>query len=122
MYTTPSGNPLNPYSGYKDFNSLYPIYIEYQNLYYNTRQALPITQRINDPSNLPPKRQTLYSLGGQIRNFDYFYGTQDNPNLMKKYSKPYYSMKEPNNDGRSFSFAELGKATSNVSVHGYNIY
>ncbi len=43
---------------------------------------------------------------------------------MVKYSKPCNSMKEASedNDIRQQSHIHLGHKTSNVSVHGYNIY
>lgn len=123
MYTTPSGNPINNYT-YRDFQHLYPIYIGFQDLYYNHYQPLPITQRINDPSNKGPIRDTLYG-PGIYENYDHLNNpvTQNNPNKMVYYCKPFYSMKEPTDDEpRQISYAEYGKKTSNVSVHGYNIY
>ena len=122
MYTTPSGNPINGYT-YKDLNELYPIYLGYQDLYYNTYQPLPITQRINDPSNKPPQKQTLYA-AGQAENYDHLSNpvTQNNPNKMVYYCKPFYSIKEQADEPRQLSIIDYGHRTSNVSVHGYNIY
>ena len=124
MYNTPAGNPINNYT-YKDLEALYPIYIGYQEQYYNTYQPTSLSQRINDPSNKGPSKQPFYAMG-QMENYDHLSNpvTQFNPNNMVKYCKPYYSMKEPNDedDIRQNSHIHKGHKTSNVSVHGYNIY
>jgi hypothetical protein len=122
MYNTPAGNPINNYT-YKDLEALYPIYIGYQEQYYNTYQPTSLSQRINDPSNKGPSKQPLYAMG-QMENYDHLSNpvTQFNPNNMVKYCKPYYSMTEPNDEIRQTSNIIQGHKTSNVSVHGYNIY
>jgi hypothetical protein len=44
MYNIPAGNPINNYT-YKDLEALFPIYIGYQEQYYNTYQPTSISQR-----------------------------------------------------------------------------
>ncbi len=62
MYNFPAGNPINSYT-YKDLEALYPIYIGYQEQYYNTYHPTSLSQRINDPSNKGPSKQPLYAMG-----------------------------------------------------------
>jgi hypothetical protein len=45
MYNFPAGNPINSYT-YKDLEALYPIYIGYQEQYYNTYHPTSLSQRI----------------------------------------------------------------------------
>ena len=62
---------------------------------------------------------------GQMENYDHLHNpvNQNNPNNMLRYCKPYYSMKESTDDDmRQNSHIHHGHKTSNVSVHGFNIY
>ncbi len=71
MYNFPSSNPINGYT-YKDLESLFPIYIGYQEQYYNTYQQTALSQRVNDPSNKGPSKQPLFAMG-QMKNYDHLY-------------------------------------------------
>ena len=56
-YMTYDSSSLNQY-GYKNLDDVFPVYQQYQNLFYFTRQINPITlsnvsPQSRDPSNLP---------------------------------------------------------------------
>ena len=64
-YMTYDSSSLNQYS-YKNMDDVFPVYQQYQNLYYFTRQINPISlSKLNpqtlDPTNLPCDiRPTIY--------------------------------------------------------------
>ena len=64
-YMTYDSSSLNQYN-YKNLDNSFPVYQQYQNLYYCTRQINPISlsnvsPQSRDPSNLPcDMRMTLY--------------------------------------------------------------
>ena len=64
-YMTYDSSSLNQYN-YKHLGATFPIYQQYQNLYYYTRQINPITlsnisPQSRDPTNLPCDiRPTIY--------------------------------------------------------------
>ena len=136
-YPTLSDSVLNQYN-YKNLDSSFPVYQQYQNLYYYTRQINPITlanisPQSRDPTNLPcDVRPTIYD------GIDGVYGEnsmndimrlqtpQNNPNNWRDNIPPkhgYYNQHEhTNNYYRPISTIKAGQATSNQDIHGYLLF
>ena len=115
---------------YKNLFDNFPIYQQYQDMYYNTRQINPITlSNINevtrDPSNLPcDYRSTIYSRGDANNNelLNLQRTIYNNPNLWRDHmpAKPFYRIHEHNPENiRQTSNIEQGQATSHIDVHGF---
>ena len=136
-YMTYDSSSLNQYN-YKNLDDIFPIYQQYQNLYYNTRQINPITlsnlnAQTRDPTNLPCDiRPTIYDgLDGvygensmnDITQFQTRYNNPNNwrDNIPSKHG--YYNQNEhTNNNYRPISSIQAGQATSNQDVHGYLLF
>ena len=136
-YPTLSGNVLNPYN-YKNLDSNFPIYQQYQNLYYYTRQINPISlsnvsPQSRDPSNLPcDVRPTIYDgVDGvygynSMNSINHFQTHENNPNNWRDNvptKHGYYNQNEhTNNYHRPLSAIQAGHASSNQDVHGYLLF
>jgi hypothetical protein len=136
-YMTYDSSSLNQYN-YKNFDDIFPIYQQYQNLYYNTRQINPITlsnlnAQTRDPTNLPCDiRPTLYDgIDGvygenSMNDITQFQTRYNNPNNWRD-NKPakhgYYNQNEhTNNYYRPKSSIQAGQASSNQDIHGYLLF
>ena len=133
-YMTYDSSSLNQYS-YKNMDNVFPVYQQYQNLYYFTKQINPISlsnlsPQSRDPSNLPcDMRITLYD------GIDGVYGENsmnDILQLQTRYNNPnnwrdnippkhgYYNQNEHTlNYKRPISSIQAGQASSNQDIHGY---
>ena len=136
-YMTYDSSSLNQYS-YKNLDDVFPVYQQYQNLFYFTRQINPITlsnvsPQSRDPSNLPCDiRPTLYDgvdgVYGEnsLNDITQFQTNLNNPNNWKDKipSKPgYYNQNEhTNNYYRPKSLIQAGQASSNQDINGYLIF
>ena len=136
-YPTLSGSVLNQYN-YKNLDDSFPVYQQYQNLYYYTRQINPISlsnvsPQSRDPSNLPSDiRPTIYDgIDGVYGNHSMNDITQhqtrfNNPNnwLDNIQSKQgYHNQYEHTlNYKRPISSIQVGQATSNQDINGYLIF
>ena len=136
-YMTYDSSSLNQYN-YKNFDDIFPIYQQYQNLYYNTRQINPITlsnlnAQTRDPTNLPCDiRPTIYdgvdgvygeNSMNDILQFQTRYNNPNNwrDNMPSKHG--YYNQNEhTNNYYRPKSSIQAGQATSNQDIHGYLLF
>ena len=90
-YMTYDSSSLNQYS-YENMDDVFPVYQQYQNLYYFTRQINPISlsnvsPQSRDPSNLPcDMRITLYDgIDGvyghnSMNDINHIQTRQNNPN------------------------------------------
>ena len=136
-YMTLDSSTLNPYN-YKNMDNIFPIYQQYQNLYYYTRQINPISlanvsPQSRDPSNLPCDiRPTIYDgvdglYGNNSMNeINHLQTAQNNPNNWRDNIAPkkgYYNQNEhTNNNYRPISAIKTGQATSNQDYHGYLLF
>ena len=136
-YMTYDSSSLNQYS-YKNMDDVFPVYQQYQNLYYFTRQINPITlsnvsPQTRDPSNLPCDiRSTIYD------GIDGVYGENsmndilqlqtryNNPNNWRDNIQPkqgYYNQHEHTlNYKRPISSIKAGQASSNQDINGYLLF
>ena len=136
-YMTYDSSSLNQYS-YKNMDDVFPVYQQYQNLYYFTKQINPISlsnvsPQSRDPSNLPCDiRPTIYD------GIDGIYGensmndiTQhqtryNNPNNWRDNIQPkqgYYNQHEHTlNYKRPISSIKAGQASSNQDINGYLLF
>ena len=136
-YMTYDSSSLNQYN-YKNMDDVFPVYQQYQNLYYFTKQINPITlsnvnAQTRDPTNLPCDiRPTIYD------GFDGVYGensmndiTQlqtrfNNPNNWRDNIPPkqgYHNQYEHTlNYDRPISLIQAGQASSNQDVHGFLLF
>jgi hypothetical protein len=133
-YMTYDSSSLNEYS-YKNLDNNFPVYQQYQNLHYFTKQINPITlsnvsPQSRDPSNLPCDiRPTIYDgingvYGHNSMNDITQHQTRfNNPNNWRDniQSKPgYYNQNEHTlNNKRPISYIQAGQATSNQDINGY---
>ena len=136
-YPTLSGSVLNQYN-YKNLDDSFPVYQQYQNLYYYTRQINPISlsnvsPQSRDPSNLPSDiRPTIYDgIDGVYGNHSMNDITQhqtrfNNPNnwLDNIQSKQGYhnQFEHTLNNRRPISSIQVGQATSNQDINGFLIF
>ena len=136
-YMTYDSSSLNQYS-YKNLDDVLPVYQQYQNMYYFTRQINPISlsnvsPQSRDPSNLPCDiRPTIYD------GIDGVYGENsmnDILQLQTRYNNPnnwldnipsklgYYNQFEHTlNYKRPISSIQAGQASSNQDIKGYLIF
>ena len=136
-YMTYDSSSLNQYN-YKNLDDNLPVYQQYQNLFYFTRQINPITlsnvtPQSRDPSNLPCDiRPTIYD------GIDAVYGENsmnDILQLQTRYNNPnnwrdnipskqgYYNQHEHTlNNKRPISLIQVGQATSNQDIHGFLLF
>jgi hypothetical protein len=130
---TYDSSSLNQYS-YKNLDDVFPVYQQYQNLFYFTRQINPITlsnvsPQSRDPSNLPCDiRHTLYDgLDGvygenSLNDMTQFQTRYNNPNNWRDNIPPkhgYHNQHEhTNNYNLSKSAIKAGQASSNQDIHG----
>ena len=136
-YMTYDSSSLNQYS-YKNLDDVFPVYQQYQNLFYFTRQIYPITlsnvsPQSRDPSNLPCDiRPTIYDgLDGvygenSLNDITQFQTRYNNPNNWRDNIQPkhgYYNQYEhTNNYYRPKSLIQAGQASSNQDIHGYLLF
>ena len=136
-YPTLSGSVLNQYN-YKNLDDSFPVYQQYQNLFYYTRQINPISlsnvsPQSRDPSNLPcDMRITLYDgIDGvyghnSMNDITQHQTRQNNPNnwLDNIQSKQgYYNQNEHTlNNKRPISSIQAGIASSNQDINGYLLF
>ena len=119
-------------------DDVFPVYQQYQNLYYFTRQINPISlsnisPQSRDPSNLPSDmRITLYD------GIDGVYGENsmnDILQLQTRYNNPnnwrdnippkqgYHNQHEHTlNNKRPISSIQAGQASSTQDIHGYLLF
>ena len=136
-YMTYDSSSLNQYS-YKNMDDVFPVYQQYQNMYYFTKQINPISlsnlsPQSRDPSNLPcDMRITLYD------GIDGVYGENsmnDILQLQTRYNNPnnwrdnippkqgYHNQHEHTlNYKRPISSIQAGQASSNQDIHGYLLF
>ena len=136
-YPTLSGSVLNQYN-YKNLDNSFPVYQQYQNLYYYTRQINPISlsnvsPQSRDPSNLPcDMRMTLYDgIDGvyghnSMNDINHIQTRQNNPNNWRDNIQPkpgYYNQHEHTlNNKRPISSIQAGIASSNQDINGYLLF
>ena len=136
-YPTLSGSVLNQYN-YKNLDNSFPVYQQYQNLYYYTRQINPISlsnvsPQSRDPSNLPcDMRMTLYDgIDGvyghnSMNDINHIQTRQNNPNNWLDNIQPkqgYYNQNEHTlNNKRPISSIQAGIASSNQDINGYLLF
>ena len=132
-YMTYDSSSLNQYN-YANLNMTLPIYQQYENMYYFTRQINPITlsnvsPQSRDPTNLPCDiRPMIYAQGEADNNelLNLHRTRENNPNNWRDLitSKPgYYDQNEhTNNYYRPKSSIQVGQATSNQDINGYLIF
>ena len=132
-YMTYDSSSLNQYN-YANLNMTLPIYQQYENMYYFTRQINPITlsnvsPQSRDPTNLPCDiRPMIYAQGEADNNelLNLHRTRENNPNNWRDLitSKPgYYDQNEhTNNYYRPKSLIQVGQATSNQDINGYLIF
>ena len=136
-YPTLSGSVLNQYN-YKNLDDSFPVYQQYQNLFYYTRQINPISlsnvsPQSRDPSNLPcDMRITLYDgIDGvyghnSMNDINHIQTRQNNPNNWRDNIQPkqgYYNQNEHTlNNKRPISSIQAGIASSNQDINGYLLF
>jgi len=123
----------NPYN-YKDLGNKFNTYQKFQNLYYFTKNPLPISlvhlsPQMMDPTNLPPDRPNIYK-GVATNDLDYinvYQSNFNNPNLWRDNNPPksyYYSQNESLLPGvpKQQSAIKIGAANSFTEFHGMQLY
>ena len=136
-YMTYDSSSLNQYN-YKNLDDCFPVYQQYQNQYYFTKQINPITlsnvsPQSRDPTNLPcDVRITLYDgVEGLYGNHSLNDITQlqtryNNPNNWRDNIPPkhgYHNQHEHTlNNKRPISLIQAGQATSNQDYQGYLLF
>ena len=134
---TYDSSSLNQYN-YKNLDDCFPVYKQYQNQYYFTKQINPITlsnvsPQSRDPTNLPcDMRITLYDgVEGLYGNHSLNDITQlqtryNNPNNWRDNIPPkhgYHNQHEHTlNNKRPISLIQAGQATSNQDYQGYLLF
>jgi hypothetical protein len=136
-YMSYDSSSLNQYN-YKNLDSAFPVYQQYNNLYYFTRQINPISlSNVNaqsrDPSNLPcDMRMTLYDgIDGvyghnSMNDINHIQTRDNNPNNWRDIIAPKHGYHNQNehtlNNIRPISSIQAGIASSNQDVHGYLLF
>ena len=136
-YMTLDSSSLNPYN-YKNMESIFQIYQQYQNLYYYTRQINPISlanvsPQSCDPSNLPCDiRLTIYDgvdglYGNDSMNaINHLQTHSNNPNNWcdNIADKPNYhnQYEHTNNYYSPISAIKASQTSSNIDYHGYLLF
>ena len=123
----------NPYN-YKDLGNNFNTYQKYQDLYYFTKNPLPISlvnlsPQMMDPSNLPVDQPNIYK-GVTTNDLDYrnvYQSNFNNPDLWRDNNPPksyYYSQYEHLLPGvpKQQSAVKSGAANSFTEFHGMQLY
>jgi hypothetical protein len=123
----------NPYN-YKDLGNNFNTYQKYQDLYYFTKNPLPISlvnlsPQMMDPSNLPVDQPNIYK-GVTTNDLDYrnvYQSNFNNPDLWRDNNPPksyYYSQYEHLLPGvpKQQSAVKIGAANSFTEFHGMQLY
>ena len=136
-YMTYDSSSLNQYN-YKNLDDVFPVYQQYQNLYYFKKQINPITlANVNahsrDPTNLPCDiRPTIYDgIDGvyghnSMNDITHLQTRFNNPNNWRDNIPSQHGFHNQNehtlNNKRPVSSIQAGQASSNQDVHGYLLF
>ena len=136
-YMTYDSSSLNQYN-YKNLDDVFPVYQQYQNQYYFTKQINPITlsnvsPQSRDPSNLPCDiRPTIYDgVDGvyghnSLNDITHIQTIQNNPNYWRdniQGKQGYHNQHEHTlNYKRPLSLIQAGIQSSNQDIHGYLLF
>ena len=133
-YMTYDSSSLNQYN-YKNLDDVFPVYQQYQNLYYFKKQINPITlanvnAQSRDPTNLPCDiRPTIYDgIDGvyghnSMNDITHLQTRFNNPNNWRDNIPSQHGFHNQNehtlNNKRPRSSIQAGQASSNQDIHGY---
>jgi hypothetical protein len=136
-YMTYDSSSLNQYN-YKNLDDVFPVYQQYQNLYYFKKQINPITlanvnAQSRDPTNLPCDiRPTIYDgIDGvyghnSMNDITHLQTRFNNPNNWRDNIPSQHGFHNQNehtlNNKRPISSIQAGQASSNQDVHGYLLF
>ena len=136
-YITYDSSSLNQYN-YKNLDDVFPVYQQYQNLYYFKKQINPITlanvnAQSRDPTNLPCDiRPTIYDgIDGvyghnSMNDITHLQTRFNNPNNWRDNIPSQHGFHNQNehtlNNKRPISSIQAGQASSNQDVHGYLLF
>ena len=136
-YMTYDSSSLNQYN-YKNLDDVFPVYQQYQNLYYFKKQINPITlanvnAQSRDPTNLPCDiRPTIYDgIDGvyghnSMNDITHIQTRFNNPNNWRDNIPSQHGFHNQNehtlNNKRPISSIQAGQASSNQDVHGYLLF
>jgi hypothetical protein len=136
-YMTYDSSSLNQYN-YKNLDDIFPVYQQYQNLYYFKKQINPITlanvnAQSRDPTNLPCDiRPTIYDgIDGvyghnSMNDITHLQTRFNNPNNWRDNIPSQHGFHNQNehtlNNKRPISSIQAGQASSNQDVHGYLLF
>ena len=136
-YMTYDSSSLNQYN-YKNLDDVFPVYQQYQNLYYFNKQINPITlanvnAQSRDPTNLPCDiRPTIYDgIDGvyghnSMNDINHLQTRFNNPNNWRDNIPSQHGFHNQNehtlNNKRPISSIQAGQASSNQDVHGYLLF
>jgi len=136
-YMTYDSSSLNQYN-YKNLDDVFPVYQQYCNQYYFTKQINPITlsnvsPQSRDPSNLPCDiRPTIYDgVDGvyghnSLNDITHIQTIQNNPNNWRdniQGKQGYHNQHEHTlNYKRPLSLIQAGIQSSNQDIHGYLLF
>ena len=136
-YMTYDSSSLNQYN-YKNLDDVFPVYQQYQNLYYFKKQINPITlanvnAQSRDPTNLPCDiRPTIYDgIDGvyghnSMNDITHLQTRFNNPNNWRDNIPSQHGFHNQNehtlNNKRPVSSIQAGQASSNQDVHGYLLF
>ena len=133
-YMTYDSSSLNQYN-YKNLDDVFPVYQQYQNLYYFKKQINPITlanvnAQSRDPTNLPCDiRPTIYDgIDGvyghnSMNDITHLQTRFNNPNNWRDNIPSQHGFHNQNehtlNNKRPISSIQAGQASSNQDGPGY---
>jgi len=136
-YMTYDSSSLNQYN-YKNLDDVFPVYQQYQNLYYFKKQINPITlanvnAQSRDLTNLPCDiRPTIYDgIDGvyghnSMNDITHLQTRFNNPNNWRDNIPSQHGFHNQNehtlNNKRPISSIQAGQASSNQDVHGYLLF
>ena len=136
-YMTYDSSSLNQYN-YKNLDDVFPVYQQYQNLYYFKKQINPLTlanvnAQSRDPTNLPCDiRPTIYDgIDGvyghnSMNDITHLQTRFNNPNNWRDNIPSQHGFHNQNehtlNNKRPISSIQAGQASSNQDVHGYLLF
>jgi hypothetical protein len=136
-YMTYDSSSLNQYN-YKNLDDVFPVYQQYQNLYYFKKQINPITlanvnAQSRDPTNLPCDiRPTIYDgIDGvyghnSMNDITHLQTRFNNPNNWRDNIPSQHGFHNQNehtlNNKRPISSIQAGQASSNQDIHGYLLF
>ena len=136
-YMTYDSSSLNQYN-YKNLDDVFPVYQQYQNLYYFKKQINPITlanvnAQSRDPTNLPCDiRPTIYDgIDGvyghnSMNDITHLQTRFNNPNNWRDNIPSQHGFHNQNehtlNNKRPISSIQAGQASSNQDVHDYLLF